>query len=119
VDLLDLCGKWGRNAVLYRLNLARRSNKMSEYYDFEVVKDDEVVSTKRGVRLWGLRAAWPIILELAALHMKGRLIRVRNARGEIEILIGVATAKRYLAAKTYALIAALVAFGDPLDLFPV
>jgi hypothetical protein len=78
---------------------------MPENYDFEVVKDGQVVAARRRVRLQRLRAAWPIVAELAAAHMKGCLIRVRNARGEIEILIGVAAARRTLAAKTSAFLA--------------
>ncbi len=89
---------------------------MPDSYDFEVVKDNEVVSTKRSVRLWNLRAAWPIVLELAASHVKGCQIRVRNARGEIEILIGVATAKRYPSAKIFALLGGALALSDPFDL---
>jgi len=71
---------------------------MSDYYDFEVVKDGQIVHARRRIRLWRVRAAWPIVAELARAHMKGCLIRVRNARGEIEILIGVAAARRTLAA---------------------
>ncbi len=93
---------------------------MQEFYDFEVVKDNEIVAAKRRIRLPRLRAAWPIVAELAAAHMKGCLIRVRNARGEIEILIGVAAARRSLAAKAYLFSAALLAFGAPaVDGFPV
>ena len=88
---------------------------MTDYYDFEVVKSGEIVSAQF-VWLWNPRAAWPIILELAKSHRNGCQIRVRNARGEIEILIGVATARRYLAAKAYALLGALLAVGNSLDL---
>jgi hypothetical protein len=88
---------------------------MSGFYDFEVVNGDEVVSKRRVAPLKSLRAAWPIILELAASHVKGRLIRVRNARGEIEILIGVTTARRFLAVKAYGLSALLLASGNPLE----
>lgn len=85
---------------------------MTEYYDFEVVKDQEIVSARRRIRLPRLRAAWPIVAQLAATHMKGSLIRVRNARGEIEILIGVAAARRTLAsARPYAALAAVLAAG--------
>jgi hypothetical protein len=89
---------------------------MQNSYDFEVLKGDEIVSAKRFVPLHSLRAAWPIISDLAASHLKGCQIRVRNARGEIEILIGVATVKRFVGAKVYALVGALFTIGDPLDL---
>lgn len=89
---------------------------MSDYYDFEVVKDNQVVSAKRRIRLARVRAAWPIIAELAARHVKGSLIRVRNARGEIEILIGVAAARRTLAsARSYAALAAVLAAGATIE----
>ena len=92
---------------------------MQNFYDFEVVKDNEIVAVRRRVPLWRLRAAWPIVAELAAAHVKGCLIRVRNARGEIEILIGVAAARRSLAAKASLLWAALFAFGVPAEGFPL
>ena len=38
---------------------------MQEFYDFEVVKDNQIVAAKRRVPLWRLRAAWPIVAELA------------------------------------------------------
>ncbi len=91
---------------------------MSESYDFEVVKDNQIVAAKRRVRLQRLNAAWPIIAGLAAVHVKGCLIRVRNMRGEIEILIGVAAARRTFAVKTYAVFATLMTVGVALDNLP-
>jgi hypothetical protein len=92
---------------------------MQRFYDFEVVKDNVVVAAKRRVPLWRLRAAWPIVADLAAQHVKGCLIRVRNARGEIEILIGVGAARSSLAGNAYGLYAALLAFSVRLKGFPV
>jgi hypothetical protein len=92
---------------------------MSESYDFEVVKDNQIVAAKRRVRLPRLHAAWPIVAELAAVHVKGCLIRVRNVRGEIEILIGVAAARRTFAAKPHALLAGFFAVGAMVDGLPV
>ncbi len=92
---------------------------MSESYDFEVVKDNQIVAAKRRVRLPRLHAAWPIVAELAAVHVKGCLIRVRNVRGEIEILIGVAAARRTFIAKPYILLGAVLAAGAMLDALPV
>ena len=63
--------------------------QMESHYDFEIVKGDEIILKREAILLRNLRAAWPIIYELAASHMRGSQIRVRNARGEFEILIGV------------------------------
>ena len=92
---------------------------MSKSYDFEVVKDNQIVAAKRRVRLPRLHAAWPIVAELAAVHVKGCLIRVRNARGEIEILIGVVAARRTFAAKAFAVVATLFVAGAAVDGLPV
>ncbi len=91
---------------------------MSKSYDFEVVKDNQIVAAKRRVQLPRLHAAWPIVAQLAAVHVKGCLIRVRNVRGEIEILIGVAAARRTFAGKTYAVFATLMTVGVALDNLP-
>ena len=90
---------------------------MSESYDFEVVKDNQIVAARRRVRLPRLHAAWPIVAELAAVHVKG-CEWVRNARGEIEILIGVAAARRTLAAKSYGVFATLMTVGAAIDNLP-
>ena len=90
---------------------------MQELYDFEVVKGNEIVAAKRRVPLWRLRAAWPIVAELAAAHVLGCLIRVRNARGEIEILIGVAAVRRTVVAPVA--LATPLAFSIPVGGFPV
>ena len=44
---------------------------MQELYDFEVVKGNEIVAAKRRVPLWRLRAAWPIVAELATSPYAG------------------------------------------------
>ena len=65
-------------------------------YDFEVLKDDEPIVVMRSVLLRSSRAAWPRIAELAKkADASGCRIRVTNQSGEIVILVGVASARRY------------------------
>ncbi|MGO4870720.1 MAG: hypothetical protein ACLPGW_08935 [Roseiarcus sp.] len=67
-----------------------------DHYKFDVVKDDRTIAATQSVALWNLRAAWPRIAELAkAIDEPGCRIRVTNEAGEIVILVGVASARRY------------------------
>jgi hypothetical protein len=67
-----------------------------ERYDFEVLKDDEIIVAERSVLLRSMRAAWPRIAELAKNAAgPGCRIRVTNRLGETVILVGVASALRY------------------------
>lgn len=67
-----------------------------EPYDFEVLKGDETIVANRAVWLRGARAAWPRIAELAKAAADPECrIRVVDRSGEIVILVGVASARRY------------------------
>ena len=65
-----------------------------QYYDFEVLKGDETISTERWVSLPDLREAWPKIAEIAEkIDAPGYRIRVNDEWGATVILIGVAAAR--------------------------
>ena len=67
-------------------------------YDFEVLRGDEIVGTKRSIGFHDSRAAWPWIADLArGVDEPGCRIRVTDQYGRIVILVGVATARRYFA----------------------
>ncbi len=67
-----------------------------QYYDFEVLQGDEVISAERAVALADSRAAWPKVIGMAKLlHAPGCRIRVREGEGDTIILIGAAAARRY------------------------
>ena len=60
-------------------------------YDFEVLKGETVVASKRSIALPNVSAAWTKIANLAkAIDEPGYKIRVRDQAGGIVILIGVA-----------------------------
>jgi len=66
-------------------------------YDFELIKDDRTIAAQRSVMLRNTKAAWPKIAKLAnAVYTPGCLIRVKDQSGETVILVGVASARRYL-----------------------
>lgn len=63
-------------------------------YDFEVLTGDGVVSARRAVGICDLKAAWPMITEMAlATDEAGCRIRVTDETGAIVILTGVAAAR--------------------------
>jgi hypothetical protein len=65
------------------------------FYDFEVLKGEEVVAAERSVQLYSPKAAWPKIVKLAkSFNLGGCRIRVKE-QGETIILIGAAAALRY------------------------
>ena len=67
-------------------------------HDFEVLKDDRVVSARRAVVVRELKDAWPIIAEMAmATKEVGCSVRVTDETGGIVILLGVAAARRHAA----------------------
>jgi hypothetical protein len=67
-----------------------------EYYDFEVIQGDKVISAETSVALESSRAAWPKILKIARkLDLPGCRIRVREHEGETVILIGAVAARRF------------------------
>ncbi len=66
-----------------------------EFYDFEVLRGDEVIAAERSVPLYSPRAAWPRIRKLArSLDAHARRIRVKQ-NGETIILVGAAAALLY------------------------
>ena len=66
------------------------------YYDFEVLKGDDVIAAEMSVALDSSRAAWPKIIGMAqTLDLPGCRIRVREHSGGTIILIGAAAARRY------------------------
>jgi hypothetical protein len=66
-------------------------------YDFEVIEGGEAIESVRSIELQNPKALWSRIAELAKkVYAPGRTIRVTNHLGEMIILIGVATAIRYV-----------------------
>ena len=66
-----------------------------EFYDFEVLKGEEVIAAERSVPLYSPKAAWPRIIKLAkSLNPTGCRIRVKE-KGETIILVGATAALRY------------------------
>ena len=66
-------------------------------YDFEVLEGGEAIASVRSIELQNPKALWTRIAELAnKVYAPGRTIRVTNQLGEMVILIGVATAIRYV-----------------------
>jgi hypothetical protein len=66
-----------------------------EYYDFEVLRGEEVIAAERSVPLNSSKAAWPKVIKLAkGLNLTRCRIRVKE-RGETIILIGAAVALLY------------------------
>jgi hypothetical protein len=66
------------------------------YYDFEVLKGDDVIVAETSIPLDSSRAAWPKIIDMAkTLDSPGCRIRVREHSGGTIILIGAAAARRY------------------------
>jgi hypothetical protein len=66
------------------------------YYDFEVLKGDDIIAAETSVALDSSRAAWPKIINMAkSLDLPGCRIRVREHSGGTIILIGATAARRY------------------------
>ena len=67
-----------------------------QYYDFEVLRGDDIIAAERAVALNDSRAAWPKVVGIAkALEAPGCRIRVREQQGDTIILIGATAARRY------------------------
>jgi hypothetical protein len=67
-----------------------------QFYDFEVLKGEEIISAEPSVPLLDTRAAWPKIAKIAMkITLPGCRIRVREQSGETIILIGATAAQRY------------------------
>ena len=67
-----------------------------QYYDFEVLQGDDVISVERSVALDDSRAAWPNVVGMAkALVAPGCRIRVREREGDTIILIGATAARLF------------------------
>jgi len=67
-----------------------------QFYDFEVLKGEEIIAAELSVPLHDTRAAWPKIAKIAKrISLPGCRIRVREPSGETIILIGAAAAQRY------------------------
>src|SRR5947209_16956470 len=67
-----------------------------DFYDFEVLRGDQVISAERSVPLYSTRAAWPKIIKLAkGLKAPGCRIRVKQG-DETIILVGASVALRYV-----------------------
>lgn len=65
-----------------------------KYYDFEVLSGDKVLSARRSVAMRDLKAAWPMVTEMAfSVSQSGCRIRVKDEAGAIVILTGVAAAR--------------------------
>ena len=69
---------------------------MVEYFDFEVLRGEQVISSETSVPLHSTRAAWPKIVQIArSLEQTGCRIRVREQSGGTVILIGAAAARNF------------------------
>jgi hypothetical protein len=66
-------------------------------YDFEILKDDEIIAAVRSIALPNLSAVWAKIAQLAEnVDEPGCLIRVTNDTREMVIFTGTAAARRHL-----------------------
>ena len=66
-------------------------------YDIDVVEGGRIIAASKSVALRTEAALWPEIAEIAnTLGKSGCRIRVTNAAGEIEILVGVEAARSAL-----------------------
>jgi hypothetical protein len=66
-------------------------------FDFEVLKDNQTIMSERSIMLRDSASAWARIAKLAAtVHVPGSLIRVKDQSGDTVILVGVASARRFL-----------------------
>jgi hypothetical protein len=73
-----------------------RKEESVDFYDFEVLRSDEVIAAERSIPLYSPKAAWPKIIKLAkSVKAPGCRIRVKEQSGETIILVGVAAALRY------------------------
>jgi len=64
------------------------------YYDFEVLKGDEIVAAQR-MDVSGLGDVWSIIARMAeTIDEPGCRIRVSEGAGRIAVMMGVAAARR-------------------------
>ena len=67
-----------------------------QFYDFEVLKGEEIIAAEPSVPLPDTRAAWPKIAKIAEkITLPGCRIRVREQSGKTIILIGAAAVQRY------------------------
>ncbi len=67
-----------------------------QFYQFEVLRGEDVISVEPSVPLHNTRAAWPKIIRMAkSLKLPGCRIRVREQSGETIILVGAAAVLRY------------------------
>jgi len=74
---------------------AAREERSVKFYDFEVLKGEEVIGAERAVPLHNPGAAWPKVIKLArSLKQSGCRIAVKE-RGETIILVGAKAALRY------------------------
>ena len=70
------------------------SQPVMQSYDFEVIQDDETISSLRAVELRSLGAVWGQIAELTKkVSAPKSRIRVLDQSGAILISIGIATAR--------------------------
>jgi hypothetical protein len=65
-----------------------------ERLDFEVLSGDDTIATMQSI-IYGPKALWPRIVELAKAHAQGCRIRVTDQSGAMVALVGVATAMRF------------------------
>ncbi|MGA9848225.1 MAG: hypothetical protein WBQ45_11370 [Roseiarcus sp.] len=67
-----------------------------EFYNFEVLRGEDVIAVQPSVPLRDIKSAWPKIAKIArSIGLPGCRIRVREQSGAIVILVGAAAAQRY------------------------
>ncbi len=67
-----------------------------QFYDFEVLRGDDVIASEISVALENSRGAWPRVVGIArTLNLPGCRIRVREHEGDTVILIGAMAALRF------------------------
>jgi len=75
---------WTAKHLVYDMN----------HYDFELLANDRLLSARRAVAIADLKAAWPIVIEMAeGAQEAGCRIRVTDETGAIVIMTGVAAAR--------------------------
>lgn len=67
-----------------------------QFYNFEVLRGEDVIAVQPSVPLRDIKSAWPKIAKIArSISLPGCRIRVREQSGAIVILVGAAAAQRY------------------------
>ena len=95
VSYLHRSKREGGSGHFFIANFQGRNQGLTVLYDFEVVRDGNVILTET-IQLPHISHAWPAINRLARkFHERGHKIRVKDQTGGIVILTGVAAVRHH------------------------